>query len=62
MSQLQSLFDGDIPGDPLEILEEVITSHNWSYERHSETEVVIDHNHPLAGKALHFAIKVLDVE
>jgi len=28
----------------------------------SEAEVVIDHNHPLAGKDLHFAIKVLEVE
>jgi len=27
-----------------------------------ESEVVIDHNHPLAGQELHFDIKVLDVE
>ena len=42
MTQLQPLFDGDAASDPLETLEEVITTKNWSYERHSETEVVIE--------------------
>ena len=55
MTQLQSLFDGDLPGDPLEILEEVITNHNWSYERHSDSEVVIE----LGGRWCSYSIYVV---